>query len=74
MKRSKKVRLNRSIGGNISINLMLILFGAFVVFSFLVVDEKKLDEETIGLRNFLLMAFTLQIFAPLHTLAMRMGY
>lgn len=53
---------------------MLILFGIFVIFSFLVPDEAKLDEETIGLRNFLLMVFTLQMFAPLHTLAMRMGY
>jgi hypothetical protein len=53
---------------------MLILFGAFVVFSFLIPDENKMDAELIGLRNFLLMAFALQMFAPLHTLAMRMGY
>lgn len=53
---------------------MLILFGVFVVFSFLIPDEKKLDEETIGLRNFLLLTFSLQMFVPLHTLAMRMGY
>ena len=53
---------------------MLILFGIFVVFSFLIPDEKKLDEETIGLRNFLLLTFSLQMFVPLHTLAMRMGY
>ena len=53
---------------------MLILFGIFVVFSFLIPDEQKLDEETIGLRNFLLLTFALQMFAPLHTLAMRMGY
>ena len=53
---------------------MLILFGMFVVFSFLIPDEKKLDEETIGLRNFLLLTFALQMFAPLHALAMRMSY
>lgn len=53
---------------------MLILFGAFTVFSFLVTDERKLDGETIGLRNFLLLAFALQMFAPLHMLSMRMGY
>ena len=53
---------------------MLILFGIFVVFSFLIPDERKIDEETIGLRNFLLLTFALQMFAPLHTLAMRMGY
>lgn len=53
---------------------MLILFGAFIVFSFLIPDERKLDVEIIGLRNFLLLAFALQMFAPLHVLAMRMGY
>ena len=53
---------------------MLILFGAFAVFSFVIPDERKIDDETIGLRNFLLLTFALQMFAPLHTLAMRMGY
>lgn len=53
---------------------MLILYGIFVVFSFLIPDERKLDEEIIGLRNFLLLTFALQMFAPVHTLAMRMGY
>lgn len=53
---------------------MLIVFAVFVVFSFLVPDEAKLDEETIGLRNFLLFSFVLQMFAPLHMLAMRMNY
>jgi len=31
MRRSKKVRLSRSLGGNISINLMLMLFGAVMI-------------------------------------------
>ena len=53
---------------------MLVLFGVFSVFSFLIPDEKKLDPETIGLRNFLLLGFVLQMFVPLHSLAMRMGY
>lgn len=53
---------------------MLVLFGVFVAFSFLVPDETKLDEETIGLRNFLLLTFGLQMFASLHATAMRMGY
>lgn len=53
---------------------MIILFAAFTVFSFLVPDEASLDSETIGLRNFLLFALVLQMFAPLHSLAMRMNY
>lgn len=53
---------------------MLILFGAFTVFSFIIPDETKIDKETIGLRNFLLLSFAIQMFAPLHTLAMRMNY
>ncbi len=53
---------------------MLILFAAFTVFSFLIPDEKSLDSETIGLRNFLLLSLSVQLFAPLHVLAMRMNY
>lgn len=53
---------------------MLILFAIFAVFSFLIPDENRMDEETVGLRNFLLFSLLLQMFAPLHLLAMRMNY
>lgn len=53
---------------------MLILFVIFAIFSYLIPDESKLDSDTIGLRNFLLLAVAIQMFAPLHTLAMRMNY
>ena len=53
---------------------MIFLFLLFTIFAFIIPDEKKLDKETIGLRNFLLLALTLQMFAPLHPLAMRMNY
>ena len=53
---------------------MIFLFAIFAVFSFLIPDESLLDQETIGLRNFLLFALVLQMFAPLHTIAMRMNY
>jgi len=53
---------------------MLILFVAFAVFAFLIPEEAELDQETIALRNFLLMAVVLQMFAPLHTWAMRLNY
>lgn len=53
---------------------MLLLFAFFAVFAFLVPEESSLDQETIGMRNFLLFSLVLQMFAPLHTLAMRMNY
>lgn len=53
---------------------MLFLFFAFAVFAFLIPNETQLDEETIGMRNFLLLSLAIQMFAPLHTLAMRMNY
>jgi hypothetical protein len=46
----------------------------FTVFAFLIPDESCLDTETLGLRNFLLFSLFLQMFAPLHMLAMRMNY
>lgn len=53
---------------------MIILFAIFAVFCYLIPDETKLDDETIGLRNFLLLSLAIQMFAPLNTVAMRIGY
>lgn len=53
---------------------MLLLFFLFGIYSYIVPDEKKLSDEIIGLRNFCLMSICIQIFAPLHVLAMRMNY
>ena len=53
---------------------MLILFVLFTIFAYLIPAESELDDDTIGLRNFLLLSVVLQMFAPLHTLAMRMNY
>ena len=53
---------------------MLILFAIFAVFAFVIPDETLLDDETRGLRNLLVLSVALQMFAPLHTIAMRMNY
>lgn len=53
---------------------MLILLILFAAFSFIIPDESLLDDDTIGMRNFLLLTVMLQMFAPLHTIAMRMNY
>lgn len=53
---------------------MLILFVIFAFFAFLIPDDSRLDAEIIGLRNFLLLSLVIQMFAPLHVLAMRMNY
>ena len=55
----------------ISIFLMLI---AFIVFSFVIPDNEMIDDETIGLRNMLILSGILQIFSGVDTLAMRMNY
>jgi hypothetical protein len=54
--------------------LMVILFALFAIVAYFFPDENKMDEESFGLRNFLLMAVLLQCFAPVHNLAMRMNY
>ncbi|MBQ6540172.1 MAG: EpsG family protein [Oscillospiraceae bacterium] len=53
---------------------MLFLMIIFSIFAFVVPDESRMDSDTIGLRNFLLMATAVQMFAPLNYLVMRMGY
>ncbi|MBQ9761483.1 MAG: EpsG family protein [Oscillospiraceae bacterium] len=53
---------------------MLFVFAAFAVLAYVIPDEKSMDRETLGLRNFLILAVILQCFAPIHMLAMRMNY
>lgn len=53
---------------------MLILFAVFAAYVFFIPEENMLDVETIGLRNILLLSVVLQMFAPLHAIAMRMNY
>ena len=53
---------------------LLIAFPIFTVFSFVIPNQENMDNETIGLRNFLIFSLVIQMFAPLHTLAMRMNY
>ena len=53
---------------------MLLLFAAFVIYSFVIPDEKNLTAEDMGLRNILLVCLGIQLFAPLNTIFMRVGY
>ena len=53
---------------------MLILFIIFALFSYVIPEEETLDPDTAGMRNFLLLSVAIQMFAPLHNLAMRMNY
>lgn len=53
---------------------MLLVFAVFAVFSYIIPDETKMDQEAIALRNILVLALILQCFAPVHALAMRMNY
>jgi len=53
---------------------MIILFALFLIFSYVVPADDKMDRETIGLRNIMLLAFIFQIFALTSPIAMRMNY
>lgn len=54
--------------------MMLVLFILFAIFAYMIPEESELDPDTVGMRNFLIFSVALQMFAPLHTLAMRMNY
>ena len=57
--------------GAYMVTLLLILF---LIYSYVLVDDKALDEDTIALRNILLFSVILQMFSMLHPLAMRFNY
>ena len=53
---------------------ILILLVIFAIYCFVIPDEKKMDQDTRAMRNILLLAVCIQMFAPVHTLAMRVNY
>ena len=53
---------------------MLLVFFVFVIYAFVFTNEKKYTHDEKGLRNYLLMALLLQIFALVNSVAMRLNY
>lgn len=53
---------------------MLILLAVFALLCFLFPDEQALDEETAGLRSFLLPILAIQCFVPVSSIIMRLNY
>jgi len=53
---------------------MLLLLSVLLIYAFLIPDQKELDDDTIGLRNILFLCVIMQVFAGVHTIAMRMNY
>ena len=53
---------------------VLILLFLLAFYAFLIPDPEKMDADTAGLRNILLVCVVIQCFAPIHTIAMRMNY
>ena len=53
---------------------MLALFTAFVIYSYVLPDERNMKIEDFALRNIMLICLGIQLFAPLHTIFMRLGY
>lgn len=53
---------------------MWLLFVAILAYSFVALDERKMNPEDLGLRNILFLMTLIQCFAPIHSLAMRMNY
>lgn len=57
--------------GATTVLMLLIIFG---VYCYVIPEEKDLDQDTVAMRNILLCSITLQFFAMLHPLAMRINY
>lgn len=54
--------------------LALALLAIFLLYSYLIPDSGKLDEQTVGLRNLLILTVVIQIFSGINYVAMRMNY
>lgn len=53
---------------------VLLLLAVLLVYTFLIADQDKLDSDTVGLRNLMILCVFLQTFSGVHTIAMRMNY
>ena len=53
---------------------VLLLLAVILIYCFLVPDQEYIDDETVGLRNIMVLCVTLQIFSGVHSIAMRMNY
>lgn len=53
---------------------ILVLLLLFLVYSFVVPDERKMNKVTSGMRNILFLCCLMQCFAPINNIAMRMNY
>jgi hypothetical protein len=53
---------------------MLALFILLAVISYVLPDNEKLDNDTLAMRNYLLLVVFLQIFTPINGMIMRMNY
>lgn len=54
--------------------LIFLLLILFAIYSYVMVNEESLDQDTVALRNILLLSVANQIFAMLHPLSMRINY
>lgn len=63
-----------TVAGNTGAFATFLLFTLLTVFSFVIEDEVKMDDEAFALRNILTFSVALQSFASLNTLVMRMNY
>ena len=53
---------------------MLLLFVLFLLFAFILPDERKLSDEVRGLRSILVLVVAVQLFAPISQMVMRIDY
>lgn len=53
---------------------LMLLYIIFFIYCFAAPDENAIDKEYIGLRNLLVLATILQLFAPVHVVASRVNY
>ena len=63
-----------SISGNTGAYAVTLLLVVLLIYCFFIAKQDKLDEETVGLRNILVLCVFIQVFSGVHTLAMRMNY
>ena len=53
---------------------MLMVFAALMIYCFVMPDEDRMKQSDFALRNLMVLILAIQLFVPIHTAFMRLGY
>ena len=68
------IMIDKNQNNNLGSILSILLLSIFALYSYMLSDNRKMDLETVGLRNILMIAIFIQLFDPINYLISRFNF